>query len=139
MIETGTVISIDKDLATVKIHRGKKCAGCRLCDSFGSDEMRLVALNMEGVGIGDTVEVKVEPDKVVKHSILLFIIPILAMVFGYWISMTLSADSNGEGAGILGAFAALLIVLLGIKRYNDRYSQKEKSAAKIIGLKRDQS
>ncbi|MBD3384308.1 hypothetical protein GF407_05200 [candidate division KSB1 bacterium] len=139
MIESGTIISIENELATVKIHRGEKCESCHLCDSFGSNEMNLVALNQAGAGIGDIVDIKVEPEKVIKHSLLIFILPIIAMIFGYWIGITLVPEASGEGSGILGAFIALLLVFIIIRLYNHHYSRNEKCAAKIIGFSSDHS
>jgi sigma-E factor negative regulatory protein RseC len=139
MIESGTIISIENEFATVKIHRGEECESCHLCDSFGSNEMKLVALNEAEAGIGDIVDIKVEPGKVIKHSFLIFILPIIAMIFGYWIGVTLVPEPGGEKSGIVGAFIALLLVFMIIRLYNRHYSRNEKCAAKIIGYSSDHS
>ena len=130
MKESGIVVSAQKNFATIQIVRGEKCQGCTLCDDVGADKMQVQAMNRIGAGVGDWVEVEIEPGQVLGHSFLLFVMPILIMIVGYFIGSRLG-DGSGEGYGILGSLAGVALSFLILKGLNGLWETKE-SAAHVV-------
>ncbi|MBN1464241.1 SoxR reducing system RseC family protein [candidate division KSB1 bacterium] len=115
MLETGTIISIDGQQAIVQLLRGDQCEGCHACHAFGENKMRLEALNSLGASVGDQVQVRIEPKLVLKGSMILFILPLIALLIGYYLAVRFVPPFS-EGVGIVGAFSAFAIAFLIIKK-----------------------
>jgi len=130
MRERGTVVSIKTDTAVVQINRGEKCDGCTVCKSFGESKMRLQALNPIHAQIGDDVEVEIESRHIIRNSLLIFILPLVLMMVGYFIGISLS-PTQSEAIGILGAFTALALALLGL-RFIEVLNRKSSDDAVIV-------
>lgn len=129
MRETGVIISEKQNQVTVQIIRGDKCKGCNLCDATGPNQMQLVANNSFGAKIGDTVEVEVPPGKVLGYSFILFIIPIIMMIAGYFVGTSFSSGS--EGVGIIGSLTGLALSFLIIKFLDSQLGSSDQSAQVI--------
>jgi len=111
MIEEGVVISTSDDLAVVELERGEFCKGCNACATFGDGRMCLEAKNALDAQIGDKVRVEVASKHVLSGAMLIFVLPILAMIAGYFIGQRFSTGAS-ELPGIIGAFAGLAGVLI---------------------------
>ena len=97
MIEKGTVKEIlNNGLARVYFKAGGECAKCGACIIKGS-EAYIDALNEVKAKVGDTVKVEIPPGNVLKAVSLLFILPIICLLAGYFVG------------GILWAFVSLFI------------------------------
>jgi len=131
MREQGIIISTDGERATIEINRGSKCDGCRACHTFGESKMRLEARNALHAHVGDAVEVEVQPGNVIKNSLLIFILPLFLMGVGYFVGVKSSPDA-GEGAGILGAFAALFLSLLFLRMLEKRRDPQPDDDAVVV-------
>lgn len=114
MKETGIIISITGQKATVQINRGQKCEGCNLCQAFGNNKMLVKAYNKTEAGIGDVVEVSIEPKYVLASSLLIFIFPIFMMLLGYFVGIRFS-HSASESGGIIGSIIGFLLSFVLIK------------------------
>lgn len=130
MRERGTVVSLENDTAVVQINRGEKCDGCTVCKSFGESKMRLQALNPIHAQVGDDVDVEIESHHIIRNSLLIFILPLVLMMVGYFVGISLS-PTQSEGAGIFGAFIALAMALLGL-RFIELLNKKSTDDAVIV-------
>jgi len=131
MRESGIITSLQGETASVQIHRGEKCHDCKGCIWIGEDTMQMEARNDIGAGEGDRVEVEVEPAKVVGGSILLFVFPLLMMIFGYVIAVHLLG--SGEGLGIVAAFAGFALAFVLIRVLDNGHSSQPPRIVRVIG------
>lgn len=93
--------------------------------------MQLEALNNIGASVGDWVNVIIEPQDVVKNSMLIFIFPLLMMLVGYFVAVRFIPPYS-EGIGIFGAFAALALAFMAIKITDKRRHADDVNPAIIV-------
>jgi len=134
MRETGIIISKQGKSVQVRLQKSKKCEGCTACASFGPNSMAIEAHNEIDAEIGDVVDVEISPKQVVGHSLVIFLFPIVAMIFGYFLGMRIGGykDLTGEGSGILGALVMLVISFLVIKLYDSYQGHQKKNSAYVV-------
>lgn len=78
----GTVISVDKNMATVAVKRvsacGENCANCHgACETTTAVS---VAENRAGAVVGDTVKIESDSASVIRAAVVLYILPVLAAI-----------------------------------------------------------
>lgn len=120
MTENGVVNKVEKNLAWIRMVKGEQCAGCTACKTFGEGSFEIVALNEPGAKPGDTVEVEVNPKQVVKYSTIVFLLPVLSLIFGYFLgsSYLTQIGLSSETAGIFGSLGLMIITFIGIVGYD---------------------
>ena len=136
MIETGVVNKIEKDIAWVTMIKGEQCAGCTACNAFGEGSFELVALNEVGAKPGDNVEVEINPRQVIKHSTIVFLLPVLSLIIGYFLGnsyLTLIGLSL-EAAGIIGSLGLMILTFFAIIGYDRIISRSQQVNARINRL-----
>lgn len=84
----GTVISVDKNLATISVRRtsacGENCANCKsVCQGT---EVQTTAENKAGARAGDVVKVESNSKDVLRAAVILYILPVLAAIVAAVIS-----------------------------------------------------
>ncbi len=131
MQETGTIISTHGNKAVIQLNRGEKCDGCNVCSAFGENKMQLEALNSIGAAVGDWVQVVVQPQQVIKSSMLIFILPLFMMLAGYFVAVRF-IPPHSEGVGIVGAFTALALAFVVIKLTDKRRHPDDINPAIIV-------
>ncbi len=137
MQEKGIITSIGpNDKAMVKLVRDKKCQGCHACDLFGDGSASISAVNGIDAKPGDVVEVNIGSDKVLFSSFIVFLLPILLIIVGYFLGHHFFAPQgySGEEYGIGGAGIAFLFSLWISKQIDKTVSKKHPSAAHIINF-----
>jgi len=136
VIETGVVNKIEKDIAWVTMIKGEQCAGCTACNAFGEGSFELVALNDPGAKVGDKVEVEINPRQVIKHSTIVFLLPVLSLIIGYFLGnsyLTLIGLSL-EAAGIIGSLGLMILTFFAIIGYDRIISRSQQVNARINRL-----
>ncbi len=78
----GTVISTDKDKATVAVKRvsacGENCANCHgVCEST---TVTTVAENTAGARVGDIVKIESESSSVIRAALVLYMVPVMVTI-----------------------------------------------------------
>lgn len=133
MIESGIVKKIEKNIAWVNIMKGEQCAGCTACKTFGEGKFELVALNEPGAKPGDKVEIEINPQQVVKYSTILFLLPVLSLIIGYFLgsSYLTQVGLSMETAGIIGSLGLMIISFLAIFGYDRMISRSQQINAQI--------
>ena len=133
MRESGVIISARGAFVNIQIERGEKCGECSACFIDTSGKMQVEARNDIGAKIGDRVEVEIEPKRVVGHSFLIFVFPILMMIAGYFVALQFrTIGDTGEGPGIVGAFTALLLSFGILRIFDSVWKSRHDSAARVI-------
>lgn len=133
MIENGIVNKIEKNLAWITMIKGDQCAGCTACNAFGEGSFELVALNDPGATVGDKVEVEINPRQVVKHSTIVFILPVLSLIIGYFLgnSYLTQIGLSLEAGGIIGSLGLMIITFIAIIGYDRMIGKSQQVSARI--------
>ena len=82
----GTVKSRTGDKARVQVKLATGSAGCAgksHCYTSGREEHEITVLNDYGAEVGDRIVFEADPGKVALSSLLVWVLPILAMIAGY--------------------------------------------------------
>jgi len=86
MKETGKVIEVKGEMAVVMIERSGKCEKCGLCSKITERQPILEVKNKEGVKEGDTVEIEIKEENLLKVSIFIYGFPLLGFILGIFFS-----------------------------------------------------
>lgn len=130
----GTVMNIkESGLAMVEVASNPECAKCGGCFGKGGGRIEVPAENGLNAKVGDRVVVETSQSNVITASLILFIVPLLALAAGYFLFRTLFGT---EWTAILGAFIFIGLSFLGIGAY-ERLSAGKRSCnfkvAEVIG------
>jgi len=111
--EEGIVAEIEGNIARVAI---VKKSGCEQCAAAGvchpDDEEYMEASNPLGAKKGQKVKVVVAPQVYLKASIILYGIPMAALVAGAIIAKNITVQNAGEAHSDLWAFIAGIICMV---------------------------
>ena len=126
MVQTGLIKKLHGNIADVEIHRstacGDNCASCGLCSGRTSI---VKAANAAGAAEGDTVLIDMADKKVLGAAFLVYIVPLVLLVAGYFIGNALFMTEPG---GIITGFLLMLLSFLPIvfidRRSRQRYLPK---------------
>lgn len=120
MERVGLVVGEEEnDLARVQFRRHSLCEKCGQCR--GQDEVTQEVKNPIGAEEGDWVLVKVEDRSLVGASLTLYLLPLLALVLGYYVGFSLGGSETwGIGGGFF--FMGLFYLML---RLRDKTLEKE--------------
>ncbi len=126
MLQTGIVQKLYHNTAQIKITRssacGESCASCGLCPG---KEMLAEADNAVGAAVGDTVLIDMSDKKVLSAAFLVYIVPLIALVSGYF---TGAAIFKAETPAVLSALilmaASFLAVMLIDKKVKRRFTPR---------------
>ena len=132
----GRVIQVNGPTVEVEIAKSKECANCKACDMFDNREkVILTALNDINAREGDMVNVEVAPRQVLTSAVLVFLMPVIFLILGYWLGSTQRwFTANPEISGIIGGLTALLLSF-GLIFVFDRLSFKKSSTrARLVSM-----
>lgn len=112
--EEGLIASIDdKGWAEVVTRRRDACGDCgagHCCTAFtGRSKMLIKALNRVGANKGDLVVIDLASGNVIQSAVILYVIPVLGLIFGAVIGSTLD-----PGWPFKGTDASTLFTFLGL-------------------------
>lgn len=134
MIEEGLVIEVFDGMARVRAMRGTSCDGCAshaMCKPGDGTNVVIEAKNEIGAGVGERVEVAMQPGTFLKASFIAYIIPLISFVLGGIIGKRVG------GTDIWAALGGLLFMLLcysGIWLYNKRVLRERKYQPVIVAV-----
>jgi len=137
MKEIGRVSKIIKEgLAEVEFKAGSACAKCGRCSMGVSGEMFIEAENKMGAKVGDMIEVEILPSSLLASSFLIYIVPIIFLVVGYFVGVSVHplilSGLSLESFGIIFALLFMFISFILLKVYDRYLSQAGKPCAKIL-------
>lgn len=132
MRERGIVVKHNKSGIDVQLLQSENCDGCTACfiDRNKQHIMRIIQ-DIE-VTQGQEVEVEVHPGYAIKSALLLFLLPLLMLIGGYYLfSQILTIPTVGvEYSGITGALLCFTGTYVFVFMY-DRRLKKGTGGEKI--------
>jgi sigma-E factor negative regulatory protein RseC len=140
-IEEGIITKIEGPYALVKVVRSSACAHCPSVGSchIESDRPMLVkAVNTVQAGTGQRVKLFLAPGSNLAASFLLYLVPLLGLLFGAIIGKLLIAPlfphiSSELIAGGFG-FISMAAVFLGIRMYDRRQRGRQRFIPEVIQI-----
>ena len=105
----GTVVKKNKDMLTVRVKRGsacgESCAACKIgCPGI---EQTIEARDAVGADEGDTVVLELKSRKVIGAAFLVYILPLILLVCGYYIA------HNFSKSDVICAIAGFIFMIIG--------------------------
>lgn len=109
MQELGIVTAVHGSLADVRISRTTACATCGKCHGFDENQQLLVkARNSAGAAVGDAVRLELEGVSVVRAAAIVYGLPLLGLLAGFFIGGAVRASSGQALSGWFGGLGFLL-------------------------------
>ncbi len=137
MKEVGKITEINDKVATIRIQRKASCGSCTACGmGKNQDEMFLKVPNVLNAGLGDWVELDLEAVPIVKASIIMYLLPLVALILGVWLGYVL-ADKFSGNAELYGAVCGILLTILcfiGIKGLDPIFNKKGDYSPKMVSI-----
>jgi sigma-E factor negative regulatory protein RseC len=93
--EEGIVESISQGKAVVRIQKGGQCASCSSregCGVSGGGDMQIDVANELGAKVGDRVEISLPTYSLMKLSLLVYFLPVLALILGAYLGRLAGAE-----------------------------------------------
>lgn len=143
MREKACVVEVDGDKAQVVVTRHSACSKCNedcilgLDESHEQDEMYVEVKNDKNVEIGDTVNIELKDSSLVLGSLMIYLVPLLFFVLGYFVGSNLSflfGSISQELSGIVFSFIFLYVSYLFTKRVDKKLSENKKFQSEITGI-----
>jgi len=116
--ERGIVVTVSGDSADIRVATGVGCEGCA-SDCCRVDKDGLIvegALNELGAHVGDEVEVVIPPGADVRAGLIVYVLPVAALLAGYVAGSVLGSlagidrDAAGAAGAVLAVSAGLLLL-----------------------------
>ncbi|NQU17667.1 MAG: SoxR reducing system RseC family protein [Candidatus Saganbacteria bacterium] len=120
---------LSDDIVEVICEPNSACEKCKGCSMSSSGEIILKAKNNMRAKVGDGVEVEVEEAEGIRAAFIVFIFPIIGLLFGYFIG---TKFSSAEYVGVIGALVFMVITFLFLNLYDRYLSLKNECSAVII-------
>ena len=118
--EEGIVIKLDEGSALVRATKTGACESCSARSSChvlgGGTEMEINAVNVVGAQVDDRVVLSFDTTSLLKASFLLYIVPIIALMFGaavgHMVSIPLQLDPSTGSCVVSFLFFGLSVVFI---------------------------
>lgn len=136
MQEVGTVVEVRDDLAIVEVERSPACERCGVCHHMlGTNKMVAEARNDAQAKVGEKVNLEIESKIFLTMAFVLYIVPVVFLIIGYFIGSTLVAflqkPTYSQEVGILSGFIFLGFSYL-IIRMIDRRAALSKQLRPVV-------
>jgi len=137
MREQGVVTRlVSSHIAEVAFQSSEACAKCRLCRALEEGMMGVEAENEAGARCDDTVEIEIPSKEMVKGSMVVFLIPIFFLGFGYLLGAFLMRSLGWlgweEAVGVVFAIAALVLSFYAVRWYDQNVEEKQALRPRIV-------
>jgi sigma-E factor negative regulatory protein RseC len=140
--ERGIVTKVTDRTAWVKTSRTSACEGCTSRGSChiaeGGKEMEVEAFNEVGAKVGDRIEISIASSSLLKVSFLLYVFPIILMLFGAIVGQSLAPrfDLNPSALSAAVGIGSFVIAFWIIRIKSNKLAQKEEYRPRIIRILR---
>jgi sigma-E factor negative regulatory protein RseC len=124
--EYGEVVEVRGNTAKVKLGAKQACAHCGICAKIGNspNEMLVDAHASEPLRKGDKVVLEMGNGVILKSAFIVYMVPLIALIAGYYIGRELMEALNiplkGELFPALFGFFLLALSFLAIRWYDRR-------------------
>ena len=132
MQEEATVVEItDERMAKLEVVKSEACGSCNLCFEGSSGKRFLFADNSLGAKEGDRVRIEINSAAVAKLSFLVYMIPLIGLVFGVFFAHQIT---DSEGITALGGIVGFMIFSVFIYFYLRKTKTKESYVTRITKI-----
>ena len=137
--EKGIIEKTDKGRAFVRVQKNSACAHCEsrgMCQVDNEREMVVEVDNSLGGGPGDQVEIMVPTGSFMKISLMVYMLPVLAFMFGAFMGDNLGGklSLNPSLAAILGGTGFMVICFYTLKRLDKVIGDKKKYIPRLTRI-----
>jgi len=88
----GRIVKIDGDFVEISIPRSERCKACGICPLGGNDTVLLRVKSNIPLKVGERVRVRTEDRYVILSAFILYIIPVIALIGGYFLGGLVSSS-----------------------------------------------
>ncbi len=111
MIKKGVVKEAHKEYIIVQVDKKTSCGHCKTCTEDGKFSEEFVIKTKRNFKVGETIEIEISDNSLLKFGALIYIIPILFLFVGYFIGGLIGLS---EGKKILLSFLSMVACFYGI-------------------------
>lgn len=130
--ELGYVTATRGSVADVRITRTTACATCGKCHGFDENQQLVIkARNSAGAGVGDAVRIEMEGVSVLQAAAVVYGLPLLAVLVGFFAGSAIHTPSGGDLTGWLGG-AGFVLALVYVGWYDRRLRAAGKGQPVIV-------
>jgi sigma-E factor negative regulatory protein RseC len=134
LIDHGKVIELRGHDAVVEFSETGACVKCGACLSAGKGKMIALALNSLNAKVGSQVEVEILPRFVIGASFLVFMLPLLFLIAGYFVGVSLFPHNFQQNAGIITSAIFFMLSWFLIKAYDLRIKGTGRFKRRIVKI-----
>jgi len=136
--ETAQVVALEQDFAWVETQRKSACGSCAASSGCGTATLqkvlgnrrsRIKALNNLPIVVGDQVVIGLEEQALIKGSIAVYAMPLLAMLGG---ALLLELMFASEGLTVLGGLMGLMLGFWWLKGFSRRVQSDRQYQAVVM-------
>lgn len=127
MRKSGIVVKTDEGIASIMILRASGCGGnCKSCSSCEQQEHFIELRNSVDAKVGDLVEVVANPGRVLRLTMLLYVVPLLFFLIGtiggyiYFRDRLDSYELFSFLSGVAAFFVSVFALRIIDRRFGDR-------------------
>ncbi len=117
MKKLGHVIKINEEMAYVAVERQEACGGnCEACGGCtGEENVSIVEVRNEiEAEVGDKVILEAPESQLLKYTILLYTVPLIAFIVGLFVSIYIFQRMNIDNYEIYSFLVGLIFIALSI-------------------------
>ena len=119
--EQGTIEKVIKEKAVVRVQKSSACEQCKTRGScsISNRDMLIEMPNDLQAAVGDHVEISVPEGTVLKLAAIVYLLPVLALIFGAFLGGLLAGpmQTDPTWTSILGGGIVMGIAFYGLKRF----------------------
>ena len=143
--ERGEVTAVDPPYATVLTRRSSSCGGCSskggcgtgtLSELFAARNQNMKVLNPIDARVGDQVVLGLEEGALLRGSLAVYIVPLLAMLagglLGEVLAPSLSLEHGSEYLSLTASFTGLAAGFFWVRRFGRRMMNNHRFMAVIV-------
>ncbi len=135
MEQVGEVYEVNDDdgMAKIRVKKHsscKSCGGCGILSAGGGTEVTMEVPNPIGAKVGEFVRISVETNKVILASLIVYVIPVIALVIAMYITQRVAIGSGytetAEVMSIGVGFVAMVLTFAVIRILDKRIEKTRK-------------
>ena len=131
--ESGIVVAVENGRAVIQMTPGsycQKCAAKDICSSLGETTRQISVPTTKKLSVGERVTLSYRASSRVTSAMIVFILPILFLIAGYFFGTSFFGKS--EGWGILGSLLGLVVGFVAIWLLNKILERKQSFIPQIL-------
>lgn len=139
IVETGRVMQTKRGTALVECVRKAACGDCHARErcgmTEGAESLLLEVVDPIGVRVGQSVRIALAEDSAFKASVIVYGIPLLAVIIG-----GLTGDWLGKASGsrdiwaMIGTFGGLVVSMMIVRLLNNWFKRDSRNHPVITGI-----